>query len=260
MEEKRKKGISAVLVISRRAQIIGFVLLIALIFYAVNCPAIVGVTATTRLLPIYSVETESKKVALTFNAAWDNEDIEELIDILDRYGLKVTFFVVGDWVDKYPKSLKALSDAGHEIMNHSDSHAHYASLGTDEIIADVNACNDKVEEITGKRPTMFRAPYGEYDDHVIAAVNSMGMYAIQWDVDSLDWKNLSAAEITERVISRAVAGSIVLFHSGAENTPEALPDVLDYLLGAGYEIVPVSELIIKDNYTIDHTGRQKAIG
>lgn len=256
MENRSKKGLNAVFVISRRMQILGFVLIIALIFFAVNCPAIVGVSATTRLLPIYSVETDSKKVALTFNAAWDNADIQQLIDIFNEYELKVTFFVVGDWVDKYPKSLKALADAGHEIMNHSDTHAHFSSMSTDKIIDDVNACNDKVEEITGVRPTMFRAPYGEYDDHVIAAVESMKMYAIQWDVDSLDWKKLSAAEIENRVTSRIEPGSIVLFHSGAMNTPEALPKILDFLLSEGYEIVPVSELIIKENYTIDHMGRQ----
>lgn len=253
-----KKKLSAVLVISKQTQIIGFILLIAIIFFAVNCPAIVGVSATTRLLPIYSVETNGKKVALTFNAAWDNNDIQQLIDIFEKYKIKVTFFVVGDWIDKYPKSLKALADAGHEIMNHSDNHAHYSSLSTDKIIEDVNACNDKIEAITGIRPTMFRAPYGEYDDHVIAALNSMGMYTIQWDVDSLDWKKLSAAEIENRINSRITPGSIVLFHSGAENTPEALPSILDFLLKEGYEIVKVSDLIMKENYIIDHTGRQKA--
>lgn len=256
MENKKKHGINAVLVISRRAQTIAFILLIALIFYAVNCPAIVGVTATTRLLPIYSVETESKKVALTFNAAWDNSDIQQLIDILDEYDVKTTFFMVGDWVDKYPKSVKQLYEAGHEIMNHSDTHAHFSSLSTDSIIDDIKSCNDKIERITGVRPTLFRAPYGEYDDHVIAAVESIGMRAIQWDVDSVDWKGLSAEEIANRVTGRISPGSIVLFHSGAENTPEALPDIIEYLLGEGYEIVPVSELIIKEGYTIDHTGRQ----
>ena len=114
---------------------------------------------------------------------WGNEDTQKLIDILAEYGVKTTFFVVGDWVDKYPESVKALHDAGHEIMNHSKDHAHYNSLSTEEIIADVNACNDKIEAITGVRPTLIRCPYGEYDDHVIAAIRSVGMEPIQWDVE-----------------------------------------------------------------------------
>lgn len=114
---------------------------------------------------------------------WGNEDTQQLIDILGEYQIKATFFVVGDWVEKYPESVKALHEAGHEIMNHSNTHAHYNSLSSEEIIADVNACNDKIEAITGVRPTLIRCPYGEYDDHVITAIRSMGMEPIQWDVE-----------------------------------------------------------------------------
>ena len=102
---------------------------------------------------------------------------------MGRYDVTATFFVVGSWVDKYPESVKALSDAGHEVMNHSDSHAHMSQLSTQEIVADLNACNDKIEAVTGVRPTLVRPPYGEYDDHVINAIRSMGMEPIQWDVD-----------------------------------------------------------------------------
>ena len=170
--------------------------------------------------------------------------------------MKATFFVVGDWVEKYPESVKALHDAGHEVMNHSDTHAHYNSLSAEEIIADVEACNDKIEAVTGVRPTLIRCPYGEYDDHVIAAIRSIGMEPIQWDVDSLDWKEISAGEITERVTSRIQPGSIVLFHNAALHTPEALPGILDYMIGQGYSVVPISEILLEGEYYTDHTGRQ----
>ena len=173
-----------------------------------------------------------------------------------RYNVKATFFVVGEWVDKYPESVKALHDAGHEIMNHSNTHAHFNSLSTQEIIADVEACNDKIEAVTGVRPTLIRCPYGEYDDHVIAAIRSIGMEPIQWDVDSLDWKEISAAEITQRVTGRVGAGSIVLFHNAALHTPEALPDILECLLQQGYTFVPISQIILQGEYYMDHTGRQ----
>ncbi len=212
--------------------------------------------ANTKLLPIYSVERDQKMVALSFDAAWGNEDTQTLIDILGRYGVKVTFFVVGQWVDKYPESVKALSDAGHEVMNHSNDHAHFNTLSSDEIVRNINACSDKIEALTGVRPTLFRPPYGEYDDHVIAAVRSMGVEPIQWDVDSLDWKDLSAGEIYERVTSRVRPGSIILFHNAALHTPEALEDIVKFLISEGYAIVPISQLILTGEYTIDHTGRQ----
>ena len=195
-------------------------------------------------------------------SSWGNEDTQELIDILARYNVKATFFVVGDWVDKYPESVKALHDAGHEVMNHSNTHAHMSKLSREEIIADVEACSDKIEAVTGVRPTLFRPPYGEYNDTVISAIRSIGMEPIQWDVDSLDWKDLSSGEIVKRVTSKAAPGSIVLFHNSALHTPEALPTILETLLQEGYTFVPISQLILSGtynvDYTIDHTGRQQA--
>ena len=216
----------------------------------------VGASAATRQLPIYCVEKDYKVLSISFDAAWGNEDTQQLIDILGKYNIKATFFVVGEWVDKYPESVKALHDAGHEVMSHSNDHAHFNSLSAEEITADLNTCNDKIEAVTGVRPTLFRCPYGEYDDHVINAVRSLGMEPIQWDVDSLDWKDLSAGEITQRVTSKVQPGSIVLFHNAALHTPEALPAIIEALLQEGYQFVPISQLILDGNYTIDHTGRQ----
>ena len=232
--------------------------LAATIAIALLCslPAAITVGATTRQLPIYCVERDQKMVSISFDAAWGNEDTQTLIDILDRYNVKATFFVVGEWVDKYPESVKALHDAGHEIMNHSNTHAHYNGLSSDQIIADVQACNEKVQAITGVCPTLIRCPYGEYDDHVISAIRSIGMEPIQWDVDSWDWMEISASQITERVTSRIQNGSIVLFHNAALHTPEALPSILDYMIAEGYTIVPISQILLDCDYTIDHAGRQ----
>lgn len=243
---------------SRKAVVSGvaLVLLVALIFWAVNSPSVVGVAAGDRELPIYCVQREDKVVALSFDAAWGNEDTQELIDILAQYKINTTFFVVGAWVDKYPDSVKALHDAGNEVMSHSDDHAHFASLSAEQIKANINASNDKIEAITGVRPTLFRCPYGEYNDTVISTVNGMGMTAIQWDVDSLDWKGISAADISDRVLKNVKSGSIVLFHNAAENTPEALPGIIEGLIADGYKIVPVSQILLTGDYTIDNTGMQ----
>lgn len=240
---------------SRLGAVLGCAALGCFMFYVVNHPAVVGTSAATRQLPIYCVQRDQKMAALTFDAAWGNEDTQELIDILGAYNVKATFFVVGDWVEKYPESVKALHDAGHAVMSHSDHHDHFNALSADQIAADLTASCDKIEAVTGVRPTLFRPPYGEYDDHVISTVRSMGLEPIQWNVDSLDWKDLSAADITKRVTGKVQAGSIVLFHNAAKHTPEALPDILEFLLQEGYTLVPVSELLLQGDYTIDHTGR-----
>lgn len=237
---------------------IGMLLLIVLIFVLVSSPAIVGASATSRILPVYSVEREDKIVAISFDAAWGNEDTQTLIDILDQHDVHASFFVVGEWVEKYPESVKALSDAGNEVMNHSSNHAHFSSLTTEQITADITACNEKIAAITGVKPSLFRCPYGEYDDHVIQAVKDMGMTAIQWDVDSLDWKGISAQEIQQRVLKNVRSGSIVLFHNAAEHTPEALPGIIEALQADGYTIVPISQILLQGETYIDNTGRQWA--
>ncbi len=223
----------------------------------VGLPRVVEAASTERALPIYCVQQEEKLASLTFDAAWGNEDTQQLIDILGEYGVKATFFVVGAWAEKYPESVKALADAGHEVMNHSDDHAHFSALSEAEIRANVTACNEKVAAVTGVTPTLFRCPYGEYDDHVITTLFDMGMYPIQWDVDSLDWKEIPASEIAQRVLDRVEPGSIVLFHNAALHTPEALPEIIETLQSQGYTLVPVSQLIFTEgDYEIDHTGRQ----
>ena len=245
------------LILRRRTlTVLACALLAAAMFALVNAPAVAEASATDRQLPIYCVQRDQKMLAISFDAAWGNEDTQQLIDILGKYNVKATFFVVGDWVDKYPESVKALHDAGHEVMNHSNSHAHMSQLSSEAIVADVEACNDKIEAVTGVRPTLIRPPYGEYDNNVITSIRSIGMEPIQWDVDSLDWKDYDAGTICKRVRDKLAPGSIVLFHNAALHTPEALPSVLEHMIREGYTVVPIGQLIYWENYTIDHTGRQ----
>lgn len=208
-------------------------------------------------LPIYCVDKQDEKIcSLSFDAAWGNEDTEMLIKELGDYGVKATFFVVGSWVDKFPESVKQLHEAGHEIMNHSDTHPHMTQISVEEMKKEVTNCDNKIEAITGIKPNLFRPPYGDYNNNVVGAMRDIGHYTIQWDVDSLDWKDLSAQAIYERVTKRIKPGSIVLFHNAAKHTPEALPMILEFLKNNEYKVVPVSELIYKENFTIDNTGKQ----
>lgn len=215
-----------------------------------------AVNGTLRLIPIYCVKTNEKKVALTFDAAWGNSDTERLIDILARYEAKATFFVVGDWAKKYPDDVKAFYEAGHQIANHSDTHAAFSSLTPEKVKEEITLCNEKLAAITGQDTKYIRFPSGDYDNGSMRAAEDMGMYVIQWSADSLDYKGFSSEKITGRVLKSAKEGSIILFHNDAANTPAALEAVLSSLKRQGYSFVRVDELIYKENYTIDHTGLQ----
>ena len=238
--------------------LLSFLCCIALCF-AISLSVVYEVVSTTsqnRLLPIYSVETEEKKIAITFDAAWSAEDTDDLIDILKKHSASATFFVVGDWVNKNPEAVKKLFENGHEIGNHSDTHPAYSKLSRNEIKIDIKNCNKKIEAITKTKTKLCRAPSGDYDNKSIEVCDDLGMKMIQWDVDSLDWKLLSVDEMYNRVVNKVQNGSIILFHNGVENTPEALDKILSKLKADCYEFVTVSELIYWDNYEIDHSGRQ----
>ncbi len=215
-----------------------------------------AVSAPKQELPIYSVQKKDKTVSITFDVAWDDAETKPLLDILDQYDVKATFFVVGAWVDKYPDSTKALADAGHEVCNHSDTHPHMPRLSQSEIENQITECNRKIEAVTGIRPILFRPPYGDYSSEVVRTAEKLQMYSIQWNVDSLDWKNPTPEQIKNRVLSGIKPGSIVLFHDGAKNTPAALPGILQTLKSQGYSIVPVSQLIYRSGYTMDSAGTQ----
>lgn len=216
--------------------------------------------AVQKELPIYCVGTDEKKVALSFDAAWGNEDTRTLLDILAKYDIHVTFFMTGGWIEAYPEDVKAIAEAGHDLGNHSENHKQMSKLNEKQCIEELMKPHEKVKALTGIDMCLFRPPYGDYNDNLIKSAEKCGYYAIQWDVDSLDWKDYGADNIVSRVLNNKNLGngSIILMHNGAKYTKDALERVITGLQEQGYTIVPISELIITDNYTVDHTGRQIA--
>ncbi len=208
-----------------------------------------------REIPIYSVERKDNKAALTFNCAWNDDDIDQILNTLDEYGVKATFFVVGDWAEKYPESLKKIAERGHEIGNHSYNHAHYAAMRKADILKDIQKCDDVIENVIGKDIVLFRAAYGEYTDDVVRACDETGRVYIQWSVDSLDYGDAAKEDIISRVVPKTQAGSIVLMHNGTKNTAAALPEILSELTKK-LELCTVSELIYTEDFIIDGTGKQ----
>ena len=215
-----------------------------------------GGRADQRRLPIYCVERDDKKIAVTFDVAWENSNTAALLEILENNGAKATFFVTGDWCDRYPDDVKAFYDAGHSVENHSDQHPHVEGININDLINDTKECSRKIKMLTGEEPTLYRAPYGEFDDNLLTTIEGLGLKTIQWDVDSVDWKKPSAADIKKKVLKNVKSGSILLFHNDLENTTAALPEILSELRAQGYSFVTVNDLIFKDNYTIDATGKQ----
>lgn len=212
---------------------------------------------TVRQIPIYSVETDEQVVALSFDASWGADNTLEILDCLTEFDVVANYFVIGSWATTYSTELKALADSGRiEIGTHSNTHPHMNSLSVSEIEQELTTSIDIIENITSQEIDLFRAPFGEYSDTLINTASDLGLYTIQWDVDSLDWQDISAYDITQRVINKVTNGSIVLMHNAGENTLEALPVMIASLINKGYTLVTIGDMIYRDNYTIDVAGRQ----
>ena len=212
--------------------------------------------ASEKKLPIYRVKRDDKVVSISFDAAWGNEYTRSLLDTLKENNVKATFFLVGMWVDKYPDSVREIFNEGHDIGNHSDTHPHLPAENREVVRDQIENCNKKVEEITGKSPILFRPPYGDYDNKLIEELEKLNMYAIQWDIDTLDWKDKKCDEMCEIISKKLSPGSIILMHNGARYTAESLDTIIKTITDAGYKIVPISEIIYKENYKINSQGEQ----
>lgn len=239
-------------------------LILAAIIIILSLAGIIGLDAIDAFneykdLPIYSVDNGKKQVSITFDCAWGDGDIPEILKTLKDKEVPATFFIVGQWAEKFPHSVSMIAAAGHDIANHSYSHLRMSGLDDARMRSEISLCGQKLAGIAGSKVELFRAPYGDYNSKLINTARSLGYYSIQWDVDSLDWKpGISGAEIISRVSRKVKPGSIILFHNDTPFTAKVLPDVIDMLQKQEYELVPVSRLILRENYFIDHEGRQKS--
>lgn len=221
---------------------------------------VMTVATSNRLLPIYRVETEARRLSISFDATWGTDLTDEILTILREHDLKTTFFLAGYWVDKYPQYVIRIAEEGHEIGNHSYSHPHMNSLSFDGIVRELEKNHAMIADLTGQDPFLFRPPFGEYNNTVIQAAESINYYTIQWSIDSLDWKNTSSNEVYQRVKEKAGPGDIVLFHNAARPTPDALRRLIPELLADDYEIVPISALIYRQDYVMLPDGTQSLRG
>ncbi|MDR0979530.1 MAG: polysaccharide deacetylase family protein [Lachnospiraceae bacterium] len=229
---------------------------VASTFYEEPGESVQTASNPVKELPVYSVDTDEKEVSLSINCAWNADDIDLILETLNNHNTKITFFVVGDWAAKYPEALKKIYDAGHEIANHSDTHPHVTNLNYDENVEQIKKCEYKVTEITGEGTSLYRGPYGEYNDTVVKAAKDMEHIAIQWSIDTLDYQSLTGEQMWERINAKLTNGSIILMHNGTQNTALSLDMILTNIEQKGFKVVPVSELIYEENFNIDSNGVQ----
>ena len=217
---------------------------------------ILPTSSSERALPIYNVKTEENKVALTMNCAWSADDIDRILETLEKNEVKITFFIVGEWAEKYPEAVKKIYEAGHEIGTHSNTHPHVEQLSTEKNLEEIKLGVEKLQKITGEQTRLYRTPYGEYNDTVINTARENGYYTIQWNIDTLDYKGLTGDEMWGRIKEKLQKGSIILTHNGTEHTADSLDMLLKNIKTNGYQVTTVSDLIYKDNYIIDNNGTQ----
>lgn len=244
------------------AYLIVFVTVLSLFFTAGAIQTEDTVETSTKqgkLLPIYRVKTNEKKVALTMNCAWNADDIDNILDTLENNQTKITFFMVGDWIEKFPEAVKKIYQAGHEIASHSDTHPHVNNLSYEKNIEEIEKSNDKIEKITGKRTKIYRAPYGEYNNTVIQAAQDKGYNTIQWSLDTLDYTGLTGDEMWKRLDNKIKSGDIILMHNGTKHTADSLDMLLKNIKAKGLDVVKISDLIYQENAMIDVNGEQSKI-
>ena len=214
------------------------------------------VVAAKRILPVYSVERDDQVISVSFDASWGGDKTMAILDILDEYDAKATFFLVGIWVEKYPELVQEIARRGHEIGNHSDTHAHFTQISESQIRTELADCTNLIEDLTGQKVTLFRPPYGDYNSKVVSVCRDAGYEVVQWSVDSLDWKNYGVQDMITKATRNVKSGDIVLFHNDSQYIVEALPSILKHYREQGLKMIKVGDILLQGETTIDVQGKQ----
>ena len=213
--------------------------------------------------PIHCVDREDKKISLTFDVNWaENDYLYEILDLLDENNVKATFFIMGKWVI-YPEGnrekLVEIHKRGHEIGNHSYVHPDFKNIGKDRMIEEVKKTEEIIEKEVGVKTNLFRFPSGSYSQEGLSVIHGLQYKSIQWDVDSVDWKGESKEKEYKKVVNNVKGGSILLYHNNGKYTVENLKEIIPKLKSEGYEFVKISDIIYENSYEIDDNGKQLLI-
>ncbi|GKX66074.1 polysaccharide deacetylase family protein [Inconstantimicrobium mannanitabidum] len=242
---------------------IGILLVALFLLLVIGKLGVISTIVEKKENPIYCVDTDEKKVAITFDVNWAETDyLDDILKILKDKNVKATFFVMGGWVNysqENQEKLKRIYEGGHEIGNHSYMHPDFKKISNTRMIEEIQKTNDIVKKVVGVTPKYFRFPSGSYNSNAVVTLRNNKYTPIQWDVDSIDWKNKSEQFEYDRIIKKAKSGSIILYHNNGKYTTKSLPRVIDKLKSDGYNFVRIDDLVFKGNYYIDVDGKQKII-
>lgn len=206
----------------------------------------ITVFAPQQPAAIYSVPTDKKVVALTFDISWGDKRVEPILEVLKEKNIaQATFFLSSLWSQSHPDLVKKIQDAGYEIGSHGHKHDFYTKYNEEEIRKQIATAHTILSDITGKQPNLIRLPNGDFDKRVLRIAEELQYKVIQWDTDSMDWMNIGTEKIIDRVVSRTHPGDIILLHASdtVQQTHEALPVIIDQLRDKGYEFANVTQLI-----------------
>jgi polysaccharide deacetylase family sporulation protein PdaB len=208
---------------------------------------------------VYTIPTEKKVVALTFDISWGEIRTDPILKVLEEKKVnKATFFLSSPWSKSHPDLVSKIVKSGYEIGSHGHKHTNYSGLSDEEIRSQIQKAHSIITEVTGKSPNLIRLPNGDFNKRVLRVADELGYKVIQWGTDSLDWKASNSQEIVDRVVSHVHAGDIILMHASdsVKYNHEALPKIIDQLRGQGYEFVTVSELMEQSNITTKQVEEQ----
>lgn len=190
--------------------------------------------------------TEEKVIALTFDDGPSARHTKEILALLNEYDAKATFFVIGENAERHPDLICEIKENGHEIGNHSYSHAYISKISAEKMIKEIERTEKILTELTGEKPVLFRPPGGICGDEALCGIEKLGYRSVLWSVDTRDWTMCRSDSITRKVKKAVTTGDIILFHDLEDKrlgTVAALREILPYYKEQGYRFVTVSELL-----------------
>lgn len=193
----------------------------------------------------FSGNSQKRLAALTFDATYGDNQTESLLQILRDEGITANWFLSGIWAEQFPDLLRLVEDAGHEIGNHSMTHPHMTQLTAAQMASEISQATRAIESRTRRRLTLFRPPFGEYNQTLLNTAADLGLRTIMWTVDSLDWQEPppSPQAIADRVLASMKNGAIVLMHNAGRNTPEAVPIIIRGIRSRGLGFGTVTQVL-----------------
>jgi peptidoglycan/xylan/chitin deacetylase (PgdA/CDA1 family) len=233
----------------------------------IKIPQSTSAVSKSQVISLGSVKAGTKQIALTFDSGWLFDNTIPLLDLLDDYGIKATFFPRALWAfnpanpgTSYPELAREIVNRGHTMGNHSLTHPHMKALGREEIRHEIRESTRIIQEVTGVRPYLFRPPFGEYSQEILTILGEEGYpYTIMWTVDTHDWadkingKTVTVDYIVQRVLANASDNGIILMHVGGAKTVDALPHIVNGLKDMGYNFTTVDKMLPPLQQTGTHT-------